>query len=252
MIFAIFMIVIVVLGAFGTMLQNENGDIPKNTKQREPLSGVVTKTDWYQDDLGWISSNKVMIKGLEDFYHETGIQPYVAMIPYQEPLWNGNDLNVSAANEYLEKLYDEEFADEGHFIFAYFSCRDDSISEMDGQFRYMAGYAADTIMDNEAISILWGYFNQYYYDTSYTTEQMIANTFSKTGEAIMSAPTNGWDFAKNAIFVVGGIAVVFIIYKVVKTKAQRAKEKEQYTKEILEKPLETFGEDTSDLEEKYK
>ena len=29
-------------------------------------------------------------------------------------------------------------------------------------------------------------------------------------------------------------------------------EKEEYTKEILSKPLETFGTDTTDLEDKYK
>lgn len=52
--------------------------------------------------------------------------------------------------------------------------------------------------------------------------------------------------------VAGAVAVIFIIYKILKNKNQREKEKEEYTKEILEKPLETFGDDTKDIEDKYK
>ena len=81
---------------------------------------------------------------------------------------------------------------------------------------------------------------------------MISDTFRDTASSIMSRPTNGWDFAKIAVIVGGGIAVIVVIYMIIKTKAQREKEKEEYTKEILDKPLETFGTDTSDLEEKYK
>lgn len=243
----------IIVGLFSSMGGGgSTSNIPKNTKQREALSGVVIKTDWYQDELGWIISDSVMIDGLEDFYKDTGIQPYIAFIPYTSDLWNGDQLDTTKADTFLSDMYEEKFKDEGHFIFAYFACRNDVKSEMDGQFRYLSGYSADTIMDSEAISILWGYFETYYYDTSLTTEEMISETFAHTGAAIMSKPTNGWDFAKMAMIVVGVIAVVVAVVVVVKTKAAREKEKEEYTKEILDKPLETFGEDTSDLEEKYK
>ena len=71
---------------------------------------------------------------------------------------------------------------------------------MDGEFRYLSGYSADTIMDNEAINILWGYFEKNYYNTSLSIGKMISNTFSETAESIMSRPTNGWDFA--IIFII--------------------------------------------------
>lgn len=155
----------------------------------------MRKADWYQDDLNWIISKNVMI--LKDFYQETGIQPYIAFIPYSSNLWNGNDLNETKADAYLQTLYQNKFQDEGHFIFAYFSCQFDSRNEMDGQFRYVSGYAADSIMDREAVSILWGYYKKYYYDTSLTMEEMISTTFSKTADSIMDKATNGGDFAKN-------------------------------------------------------
>ena len=245
----------IIITLFGTLtiggLFNSSSDIPDNTTQREPLAGVVNKTDWYEDELGWIRSSNVLIDGLEDFYADTGIQPYVVLLGYSDEYWNGSTFDPTAADNYLETLYDERFTDEGHFIFAYFSCLNDSEYEMDGEFRYLSGYAADSIMDNEAISILWGNFEKNYYDTSLSIEEMIGETFKDTGESIMSRPTNGWDVMKIVVIAGGAVLVVFVIYKIIKSKHQREKEKEEYTKEILEKPLETFGTDTSDLEEKY-
>lgn len=223
----------------------------KNTTERVALSGVVSKSDWYEDDIGWITSKSKLITGLERFYNETGIQPYILLVPYSAEYWNGNSINATKADEYLEKVYANKFKDEGHFIFAYFECANDSKSEMDGEFRYLSGYSVDTIMDNEAISIFWGYFEQNYYNTSLTIEEMFSNTFSQTAKTIMSKPTNGWDFAKTLIIVFVVIIGIIFLYKMIKNKHKREKEKEEFTEKILEKPLETFGKDTSELEKKY-
>lgn len=224
----------------------------KAQKKGRHLSGAVQKTEWYEDRIGWVSNKSTLISGLEDFYKATGVQPYVLLVPYSNQYWNGSTLNATKADSYLEEVYDEKFTDEAHFIFAYFQCSNDSRNEMDGEFRYLSGYAADSIMDSEAISILWGYFEKHYYNTSLSMEKMIANTFSDTAKSIMSKSTNGWDFAKTFAVVVTIIIVVIIIYYILKNKNQREREKEKYTEEILNKPLETFGNDTSDLEDKYK
>lgn len=233
------------------IIQKDLTKVPKNTTQRVALNGVVSKTDWYEDNIGWITSKNTLISGLEDFYKKTGVQPYVLFIPYSTEYWNGNDINATKADAYLERVYSEKFTDEAHFIFAYFQCKNDSKSEMDGEFRYLSGYSADTIMDNEAISILWGYFEKNYYNTSLTIEKMISNTFSETAKSIMSKPTNVWDFAIILIIVIVIILIIVFVYKMVKSKHQREKEKEEFTEKILEKPLETFGTDTSELEKKY-
>lgn len=233
---------------------DSSSKVPKNKTERTALSGVVSKTDWYDDNIGWVSSKNTMISGLEDFYKKTGVQPYILFVPYSEEYWKGSDIQVTKADTYLEKVYKEKFKDEGHFIFAYFQCKNDSKSEMDGEFRYLSGYSADTIMDNEAISILWGYFEKNYYDTSLSLEEMISDTFSETAKSIMNKPTNGWDFVIILIVAMVIIVVIIFIYKMIKNKHQREKEKQEYTEKILEKPLETFGTDTtdtSDLEKKY-
>lgn len=244
----IIMIIIIIL-AYAT---TPRSSVPSNKTQRTALSGVVNKTDWYEDNLNWITNKNVLISGLEDFYKKTGIQPYILFVSYSPEYWIGTNINATSADNYLEKVYAEKFTDEAHFIFAYFACSNDTKSEMDGEFRYLSGYSADTIMDSEAISILWGYFEKNYYDTSLSIEKMISNTFSETAKSIMSAPTNGWDFAKILFSIIGIIVVVWIFYLILKAKNKRAKEKEEYTKDILNKPLETFGTDTSDLEDKYK
>lgn len=247
-------VIIFVIIIFSSGIFSNSSNVPKNKTERTALSGVVSKTDWYEDNIGWISSKNTLISGLEDFYKKTGIQPYILFVPYSEEYWSGNNIRVSKANEYLEKVYKEKFKDEGHFIFAYFQCRNDSKSEMDGEFRYLSGYSADTIMDNEAISILWGYFEKDYYNTSLSLEKMISNTFSETAKSIMSKPTNGWDVVVVLIIVILIVIVLIFIYKMIKNKHKREKEKEEYTEKILEKPLESFGADTtdtSDLEKKY-
>ena len=104
---AAIIVLVVVLFAF----KADSKPQQKNTTKREPLSGVVSKSDWYMDDMGWVHNKKVMIEGLEDFYDETGVQPYVAIIPYNSDMWNGNDINANKADQYLEKLYSYTFKD---------------------------------------------------------------------------------------------------------------------------------------------
>lgn len=231
---------------------SSDADVPESTKQRTALSGQVNKTDWYADEIGWVSSPDDLTEGLEDFYHETGIQPYVLFVKYNSSLWNDDGtLNPTKATDYLEKIYAEKFTDEAHFLFAYFQCANDSRNEMDGEFRYLSGYSADTVMDSEAIDILWGYFQIYYNDLSYTMEEMISKTFADTGKRIMSAPTNGWDVAKVVIIAVAAVAVVVVVYLIIRNINKRKKEKAEETQKILNTPLDTFGDDTSDLEDKY-
>ena len=121
---------------------------------------------------------------------------------------------------------------------------------MDGEFRYLSGYSADTIMDSEAINVLWGYFEKNYNNTSLNIEQMISKTFSETAQLIMSRPTNIWDLAKVFVGIIGIVAVVFIIYKIIKDKHRREKEKEDFTKEILNTSFTPIGNDTSKPEDK--
>ncbi len=247
-----FIAIVLLMLSGGGSTSYSTTEITKNTTERTALAGVVNKTDWYRDDIGWISDKSDLISGLEHFYNKTGVQPYLLLIPYSDQLWSGSDLNSTAAEQYLDAFYEQNFTDEGHFILAYFQCERDSKSEVNGEFRYWYGYAVNSIMDTEAQDIMEGYHFQNYDDLSLSFEEMISETFSETADSIMSKPTNGWDFAKFAVIplVIAIVAVCgFYGYKLF---VKRRREKEEYVKDILDQPLETFGTDTSELEEKYK
>lgn len=231
-----------------------SGALQNNTIERTRYEGQINKTDWYQDNLNWVSNKSVLIRGLEEFYKETGIQPYLVFEPYNSSYWNADgSANANAMDAHLETVYDNTFTDEAHFIFAYFSAELDSKKEMEGEFRYLSGYSADTIMDSEALKLFWGYFQENYYNTSLSLETMIADTFTDTATRIMSSPTNAYDMAISMIWVSGIVLAVFGLVKITKNAARRRREKEAYNKKILETPLETFGSqiDTSEIEKKY-
>lgn len=156
-----------------------------STKSRKPLKGVVKKTDYYSDQIGWIKDKSKLQDGLKEFYNKTGVQPYVLFVKYSSVYWNERELDTTSADSYLEKVYKETFSDEGHMIFAYFQCDDDSRDEMEGTFRYLLGYSAQTVMDEEAINIFLGYLDQYYADTNLSLEKMISETFESTANSIM-------------------------------------------------------------------
>ena len=218
----------------------------RSTKVREKLDGVVTKSDWYEDQVGWVSSEKVLIEGLEDFYKETGAQPYVLLIKYSDDFWNGSNLNIEEADKYLNDIYDKKFEDEGHFIFAYFQCANDSKQEMEGEFRYLSGDSVDTIMDNEAIDIFWGYFKANYYNTSLTLEEMISNTFTKTANNIMQNPNEG----SNLPMVLSIILISILLIVVIVALVNKNKKNKSETAEKVEKPVDIIVEDNKDEENK--
>ena len=65
----------VILGCAPGCTPGQSSEIYTQTEytsstKREPLEGVVNKTDWYEDQLGWISSENVLIEGLEDFINK--------------------------------------------------------------------------------------------------------------------------------------------------------------------------------------
>lgn len=251
------LVVILVIIAIAFMItvfkSNPEASVPESTKERTPLSGQIDKTDWYKDNLKWISNKQVMIDGLEEFYKETGIQAYVLLEPYDAAMWNSDGSgNAEAMDKYLDNFYDNTFTDEAHFVLAYFSPKQDIKSEMEGEFRYISGYSADTIMDSEALKIFWGFFQENYYDTSLSLEEMIANTFSATGERIMSRPTNFNDVLPVILVIIAVVVAVIAAVAIVKTAAKRKKENEDYTRRMMETPLETFEDaETSELEKKY-
>ncbi len=202
--------------------------ITVSTIKREPLeAGAVIETGYYTDELGWITDAAKLESGMRNFFRRTGVQPYLYITDEVDGTHYPTDAQLDS---FANSIYDVLFEDEGHMLVLFF--------EYDGQYImwYVNGLAADTVMDKEAVDILFDYIEYYYY-SDLTDTEMFANAFDKASERIMDVSVSPWIYVLIAGCVV---AVALVAYFWWKAAAKRKKEKEEHTRRILETPLETF------------
>ena len=166
------------------------------------------------------------------------MQPFVRILP------NGRETSTEALSQRADELYDEVFDDEAGFLLVF--CDDGSGSFNCG---YTVGSQAKTVMDDEAIGILADYLDRYYQDYSISEDEIFARAFEDTGARIMSRTTSPMVYVAvcAAVVIVAGL-VFFGVKNYRASKEREAKRME----EVLNTPLETFGDqDLEDLEKKY-
>lgn len=229
----------------GFSTSSSSSGITESTVAREKLpASLVTETGYYTDETGsFISSASQLTSGLKQFYDRTGVQPYVYITDNVNGDYAPDDETLAS---FANSLYDGLFMDEGHLLFVYVD-----LTGGDGFSGYIViGVSAKTVIDDEAYSILVDYINSYYYDSSLSNEQFISNAFRDAGERIMHVETSVWPY----VLIVLGVIVIIVILLVwwKKRKEQKNREAKQ-TEEILNTPLEKFGDtDAEELAKKYK
>lgn len=225
----------------GDYHENGNSSEITSTVEREPLpSGSVNETGYYTDNLGWIQNSTKLTSGMKKFYQETGVQPYLYLASQKE---------IDAAGG-LEKLanglYDELFTDEAHFLFTY-----SEDENYEWEMWFVTGTQATSVIDSEAEEIIYQNFTKYYY-TDLENEEFFSKVFEEAAEIMMKHETNGFDVAKVALLVVGGVGIVgLIIYGVNKNrklKLEEQKEKNEFTEKMMNVPLEKFSDAEADKE----
>lgn len=234
-------IVLVVLAVLSAMMGavSSGGDIQKSTYQREKLpAAAVVETGYYTDEGGWFSNRNELEAGMKSFYRETGVQPYLYLLP------NGTTTSVSELTGMAEELYGELFQDEGHFLLVF--CDDNNGGYNCG---YTVGSQAKTVMDDEAIAILADYLDRYYNDYSISEEEIFSKAFEDTGERIMTVTKSPAGTIAVCVTVIIVAVLVFVVLK--KRREQKEKERRQM-EDILKTPLEKFGDqDVENLAKKY-
>ena len=221
------------------LFANTSNSVDSSTVEREALpSSATTETAYYTDEGCWITSSSTLESGMKSFYKKTGVQPYLYILE------NGSITDTSELAEMAEELYAELFADEGHFILVF--CDDGNGSFYAG---YYIGAQAESVLDDEAITIFSQYLKLYYYDLSLSEEELFSKAYEDTADRIMSVTMSPLVVvAVCGTIIVVVIAVVFVIRHRTKAKA----EEQRRNQEILNTPLEEFGDkDLEDLEKKY-
>ena len=175
------------------------------------------------DELNFIDHDTDLTDGLKYFYSRTGIQPYVMLLEYDPSVWINGEWNENAAEEYLAQVYNDTFSDNGHMIFAYIACENDS-EDMDGTFYLYYGSAAYSIMDHEAETIFWSYFDMNYNNLDLSIAEFIGQTFRETADNIMHISTDGNNPLITAAVVFAVICVIVVIIGIIVAKKANTRE----------------------------
>ena len=203
--------------------------------ERVPLAGGVIETDYYTDELGWIDNKSVMEDGLRHFYKKTGVQPYVYIT---DDIGSGTDSEIMT---FAEEKYEQLFRDNGHLLLVFYENNDYYRTYC------VVGTLAESVMDDEARTILLNQLDDNYYDSSLDDNEYFGNSFEEAADRIMRKPGEG-----DSIMVPSVIFIIALgIYLVMKKKEKDEREKKEL-EELLDTPLETFGDtEAEELAKKY-
>lgn len=239
----IFIVVVVVMtGMFPSF---RSAEISASTVARQALpAGAVDETDYFTDECGWISDRSELLAGMRSFYQQTGVQPYLYIA---DTIDGSRTPEIAAITAFANARYDELFTDEAHFLLVF--CDDGAGSYTCG---YTVGTQAKTILDDEALGILADYLDRYY-SSDMGDEEFFSRVFADTAERIMTVTKSPWPAVwKTLLIVAAAVILAVLAYRWWKhAKAQKNLEAKR-TEEILNTPLEKFGDsEVEDLAKKY-
>ena len=216
--------------------------ITKSTINRDKLHVKIDKSaGYYTDECNWIRNRTVLEKGLEAFYNSTGIMPYVYII---DNVAGDYDPSTEKLEAFAEAKYEALFDDEGHILLVFW--------DYGGAYEYVLMLGCDTmeLMDSEACDILFDYLDYHYYYAD-TEEEFFADAFKEAGERMMTVTRSPMYY----ILMIGGaVVIVVLLYRANKSRKDKEAERKKRAEEILNSPLEKFGEDgdvIDELEKKY-
>lgn len=222
--------------------QAGSSDITKSTVNRDKLNLKLSdEAGYFTDECGWIRNRTTLEKGLKEFYDSTGIIPYVYII---NNVSGDYDPSTEKLEEFAKTQYGTLFNDEGHALLVFW--------DYAGAYEYVLwlGDDAAELMDTEACDILFDYLDYYYYYAD-TDEEFFADAFADAGKRIMSV-TRSPVYYIIIVVIVG--AAAFAVYKVWKSRKDKEAERKKRAEEILNSPLEKFGDNgdiIDELEKKY-
>lgn len=204
-------------------------EIPASTYDREALTNTSFNNNCVIDELGWISNVSSVEKQLQNFFNETGVQPYVYFKEYDASLTTDAEKDAFA-----EDWYENNIDNEYTFLWIYFA--DENAEDVVGYMCYVNGYQVSSVMDSEAVDIFWAYIDSYWY-SNLDTDDMIVKIFDSTAERIMQHTTTTNEIILWIVCIVRAIIVVIIIIYIMKLRRRHEKERNEETERILNTPL---------------
>lgn len=217
-------------GGYSSSFGDSNSSITKSTVDRKKLesSTLVESQAYYSDSLNWITRPEVLKSGMNEFYRETGVQPFLYITDDVESKGFPTDDELE---KFGNKIYDKYFKDEAHLVVIFY--------EKDEKYKscYITGTEAKTVIDSEAGEILLDYIDHYYY-SNYDESEFFSRSFSDAAKRIMRVTPNYFGVAVVFILVIIVVLILFGWWK--KKKKQKLDEMKQ-AQDILNSDLNEFG-----------
>lgn len=217
-----------------------------STINREPLTdSAAFINDCIDDEIGWFDNISGTERKLQNFYNETGVQPFIVLHDYDPALTTDEEKEVWA-----KEYYDAHIENENTFLYVYFAEQDTDNNV--GYMCYVNGIETGSVMDSEAVEIFWNYIDRYWY-SDMSTDDLFVTVFDKTADTIMRVSTTGADVAKIAVIIIGVIVILILLFVWWRAKAKREKEKAEETERILNTPMQDLVNESKadELAKKY-
>lgn len=172
--------------------------------------------DYVYDASGLFSESdeEYLTVGLEKFYNETGVQPYVYVISYDDVPDAYKFLTPKVFEDYAYNLYVSTFNDEGHcLILCIINLEDDS-----GKWIEMTGYDAQDVFRDSDFKKFQIDLNAKLRVENCNRAVAIADAFTENIDTVMKLSKQEtvvfWVFSLGLIFVIfGGIFMVIMAVK---------------------------------------
>lgn len=145
--------------------------------QPAAVSSVDTSdaTEYYTDQLGWITDKAALLSGMKSFYEQTGVKPFL----YLTDTVNGShEPTDEELNAFTNELYDQLFTDENHFLLVFMEYGD---YYMDC---YVCGSNAADVIGEDGAEIVLDYIDRYY-TSDMEDEEYFSTVFSGSASEIM-------------------------------------------------------------------
>ena len=202
----------------------------ENTVQREKIdSSALNKVGvWLEDNAGWLKNKGTVENGMKHFLDKTGIQPYLMI---NDEINGKKDFTDNDVKNLMESKYNSLFKDEAHLILLFVEPTTNNYK------RYIyTGTVANTLMDSNALDIMYNYIDKYYsYDL--TDDEYFSKIFIDTADKLMQKVVSKNELKKTGlirstiIILIAGIIMIIVI-------RSKAKQKEyEKAKEILDKEI---------------
>lgn len=245
-ILASFILILIIFSVWfiSTRVGGDSSITPSTIERTKLASGSVNETEYYTDELDWISSSSKLEAGMKYFYKETGVQPYLYITDSIDGEKTANQSNMDA---YVNKLYDKLFTDEAHVLILFHEYNSS------GKYStwYVAGKQAKTVVDKEGADILLDYIDKYYY-SDYTEDELFSKAFREAADRMMTVTKSPWPSVITVVVVLIILVVAFCWWRAIQ---KRKKEEADETERILSMDIGDLSDsdpDLQDLENRYK